>query len=283
MSGTSWGSLSQPVATAPAPAPTYTEPTGYWIPDPNYMGDSSPPMIWVSTDYVAPQPAPAPEPTLTTGGSLLDQVLAMYQAPVTTTSEPIPAPAPTPTPVSTAIAPTTAGTTTGGAGSTTPIYTAPSASGISFLDQVRQEALRLQAAGTLDAAVAASSGGSFQPNPHYTGDSSPPMVWVPNPTVGSPPPVAGATPAAPPPPPQLPFQAPTAADFASRNSPELAQMQVGIQQQGIAPIPFAQRGMQNGLFAGATGGLPGTGTQNTGMSPMQLMQLLAQSGLMGGG
>lgn len=96
------------------------------------------------------------------------------------------------------------------------------------------------------------------------------------------------------PPPQLAQQAPVAADFANRQSPELAQLQALLAQrqagQQLPPQaqaqlpPQAMQGMmQNGLFAGASGGLPGMAKRKPGMDPAQLMQMLSQTGLMGGG
>ena len=133
----------------------------------------------------------------------------------------------------------------------------------------------------------APTGGTWAPNPHYTGDASPPMFYQENaPLVAPPPP----TPAAPP---QLPQQASSAADFANRQSPELAQLQALMSQRQMPQLPQqarvqlppqAMRGMmQNGMFAGASGGLPQAAMQNPQMNPVQLMQLLSQFGLMGRG
>lgn len=131
--------------------------------------------------------------------------------------------------------------------------------------------------------------GHWEPNPYYTGDGSNPGMFVldasPTPTQAT-----SVTP------PQLHQQAPAAADFANRQSPELAQLQavLGQMQQPQQPQlppqaqaqlpPQAMRGMmQNGLFAGASGGLPAQARRTPGRNPMQLMQMLSQTGLMGGG
>lgn len=88
------------------------------------------------------------------------------------------------------------------------------------------------------------------------------------------------------PPPQLAQQAPGVADFANRQSPELAQLQAvmgQMQQPNQQTQPPAMRGMmQNGLFAGASGGLPAQARRTPGLNPVQLMQMLSQTGLMGG-
>lgn len=113
-------------------------------------------------------------------------------------------------------------------------------------------------------------------------------IW--DPTAGGP---AQMPQAATPPPPQLPQQASPAADFANRQSPELAQLQALMAQRQMPQLPQqaraqlppqAMRGMmQNGMFAGASGGLPQAAMQNPQMNPVQLMQLLSQFGLMGRG
>ena len=114
-------------------------------------------------------------------------------------------------------------------------------------------------------------------------------VWDPNAGTH----VQPQAPMAPPAPPQLPQQASPVADFANRQSPELAQLQALLAQRQIPQLPQqaraqlppqAMRGMmQNGMFAGASGGLPRAATQNPQMNPVQLMQLLSQFGLMGRG
>ena len=117
-------------------------------------------------------------------------------------------------------------------------------------------------------------------------------VW--DPTAGGPVQTPAATPA--PTPPQLAQPAPSAADFANRQSPELARLQAMLAQRQMLQMPQlpqqaqaqlppqAMRGMmQNGMFAGASGGLPRAATQNPQMNPVQLMQLLSQFGLMGRG
>ena len=141
--------------------------------------------------------------------------------------------------------------------------------------------------GALNTTVAAEPTGHWEPNPHYTGDSSPPMMYVMD-TPAAPTPTAAPTP-----PPQLPQQASPVADFTNRQSPELAQLQALMAQRQMPQLPQqtraqlppqAMRGMmQNGMFAGASGGLPRAATQNPQMNPVQLMQLLSQFGLMGRG
>lgn len=130
------------------------------------------------------------------------------------------------------------------------------------------------------------------PNPSYTGDSSPNMMWqIAAPNSALPTPQAASATQAPVLPPQLRNPGPTVADFANRQSPEAAQLQALLGQQPQLPSqaqaqlpPQAMRGMlTNGLFAGASGGLPSAAKRNPNMDPTQLMQLLSRSGLMQGG
>lgn len=160
-----------------------------------------------------------------------------------------------------------------------------------FIDDAIRRAAELRAAGQ---PLPAIPQGAYVPR--QFGGNSDEGIWMEpvwDPTAGGP---IQQTASPVRPPPQLAQQAPDVANFANRQSPELAQLQavLGQMQQPQQPQlppqaqaqlpPQAMRGMmQNGLFAGASGGLPAQARRTPGRNPMQLMQMLSQTGLMGGG